>query len=327
MKRALPNQRQLFHQLGQLTTEQRNSRSAGIDAMPVSSMLRLINGEDRKVAAAVGKEIPRIARAVEIIADSLRRGGRLIYVGAGTSGRLGILDAAECPATFGTDPLKIRGIIAGGRSSVFRSREGAEDRDREGAAEIRRMKAGRRDVVCGIAASLRTPFVTSALAQAKRRGARTILVTTNPRRLLNNRAFSGLRKHVDIVISPDVGPEVIMGSTRMKSGTAQKMVLNMLTTGAMIRLGKVYQNMMVDLQLNSRKLEERARRVLMAVTGSDYDEASDALRRSGGHVKTAVVMIRTGLGRRSAAARLKSADGFVRRAIAPRDTRRRRKGK
>jgi N-acetylmuramic acid 6-phosphate etherase len=318
MKKATAAQRQLFTQLGKLTTERRNSRSASIDRMRVHGILKVINSEDHKVASAVRKEIPKIARAVDLITSSLGNGGRLIYVGAGTSGRLGVLDAAECPPTFGTDPLLIRSIMAGGKASVFRSREGAEDRAEKGSAEIRRIRVGRRDIVCGIAASLRTPFVISALGEAKKRGARTILVTTNPAKLLRTRAFSGLKRDIDLVISPDVGPEVVMGSTRMKSATAQKMVLNMLTTASMIRLGKVYENMMVDLKMNSRKLEERARRVLMIATGAGYDEASDALTRAAGHVKTAIVMLRTGLGRRGAAVRLKEAGGFVHRAVSRR---------
>lgn len=305
----------LFRQLGALTTERRNPRSSRIDRTSVRGMLEIINAEDSTVAAAVRREIPRIAKGVRFITGALHAGGRLIYVGAGTSGRLGILDAAECPPTFGTDPLRITGIMAGGRNAVFRSREGAEDDEEAGRAGIRKVRAGKRDVVCGIAASLRTPFVMGALAEAKRRGARTLLVTTNPGTLLRTRPFRGIRKNLDVIISPDVGPEVIMGSTRMKSGTAQKMVLNMLTTASMISLGKVYRNMMVDLKLNSRKLEERAKRVLMIATDMDYEAASLLLREAGGHVKTAIVMALTGLDRRGAARRLGAAGGGVHRAI------------
>ncbi len=321
MKKAAKGSNQLFRQLGKLTTEKRNPRSSGIDRLPVEDVLRIINSEDAKVAAAVRKEIPGIARAVRLVAGSMKQGGRLFYVGAGTSGRLGVLDASECPPTFGTDPSMVRGIMAGGRKAVFRSQEGAEDRVGEAKSAIRKAGVRKDDVVCGIAASLRTPFVAGALAEAKKKGAHTILVTTNPRSLLSERSFAGLKKNIDIVISPDVGPEVLMGSTRMKSGTAQKMVLNMLTTATMVRLGKVFENMMVDLRLNSRKLEERARRVLMISTGVDYATASKKLSAAGGHVKTAIVMIRGGVGASEAGRRLRAAGGFVHRAIGSKSSR------
>ncbi len=307
--------KQLFRQLGTLTTEKRNPKSVALDRLPVAGILKLINSEDEKVAAAVRKEIPRIAKAVALIAGALGNGGRLFYVGAGTSGRLGVLDAAECPPTFGTDPSTVRGIIAGGKPALFRAVEGAEDRTGRGREAIRKAGAGRGDVVCGIAASLRTPYVGAALAEAKKRGARTLLITTNPRSIVRSRPFAALRRNVDIVISPDVGPEVLMGSTRMKSGTAQKMVLNMLTTATMVALGKVYENMMVDLRLNSRKLGERARRVVMIAAGVDYAEASRLLAGAGGHVKTAIVMARSGLGEPEARKRLRDCGGFVHRAI------------
>lgn len=305
----------LFLKLGKLTTEKRNPRSRNIDRMGVESVLRVINREDALVAAAVRKEIPRIAAAVRLISASLKTGGRLFYVGAGTSGRLGILDAAECPPTFGTDPAMIRGIMAGGRGAVFRSVEGAEDRMGDARKAIRAARVGEGDVVCGIAASLRTPFVGAALETAKKAGAHTLLVTTNPRSLLRTREFAHLRRHVDIVISPDVGPEVVMGSTRMKSGTAQKMVLNMLTTAAMVSMGKVYGNMMVDLRLNSRKLVERARRVVMISTGVDYPTSVRKLSAASGHVKTAIVMVRTGTGAKGAKHLLETAGGDVHAAI------------
>jgi N-acetylmuramic acid 6-phosphate etherase len=321
MKNASRGAKPLFRQLGKLTTEKRNPRSAGLDRLPVAGVLKIINDEDAKVAAAVKKEIPSIGRAVGMIAAALGSGGRLFYVGAGTSGRLGVLDAAECPPTFGTHPLKIRAIVAGGKKAVFRSQEGAEDRAGDARAAIRKARIGKGDVVCGIAASLRTPFVARALEEARRRGAGTILVTTNPRSLLADRSFAGLRKNIDVLISPDVGPEVVMGSTRMKSGTAQKMVLNMLTTASMVALGKVYENMMVDLRLNSRKLEERARRILMISTGVGYGEASKFLGAAGGHVKTAIVMIRTGTDAPGAKRRLRAAGGFVHKAIARKGSR------
>ncbi len=302
----------VFEELQMLVTEQRNKRSMGIDAKEIPEILKIINQEDSKVAGAVRKEIPYIARAVDLVVDSLRSGGRLIYVGAGTSGRLGILDAAECPPTFGTDPKMIQGIIAGGKKAVFRSIEGAEDRSAEGRKVIDRKRVTEKDTVCGIAASRRTPFVLAAIQRAKERGAKTIFVTTNPR--------SSFHIEVDVAICPEVGPEVIMGSTRMKSGTAQKLVLNMITTASMIRLGKVYENMMIDLQMKSRKLEERAKRVLMIITGVDYQTAERVLKRAHGHVKTAIVMIKSGVSESEARERLNAAGGFVRAAIAGKKT-------
>ena len=321
MKRSSKASKPLFLQLGKLTTEQRNPASARIDRLPVRKVLGIINAQDAKVAAAVRKEIPAIAKGVAMVTAALRSGGRLVYVGAGTSGRLGVLDASECPPTFGTPPSMVLAVVAGGRKAVFRSQEGAEDREGDAKAALRKLRVGKGDVVCGIAASLRTPFVAGALAEAKRRGAGTILVTTNPRRLLAGPTFASIRKNVEVLISPDVGPEALMGSTRMKSGTAQKMVLNMLTTASMVSLGKVYENMMVDLRLNSAKLGERARRVLMISTGVDYARATRALEAAGGHVKTAIVMIRTGAGAAAAKRRLRDAGGFVHRAIAGRSPR------
>jgi N-acetylmuramic acid 6-phosphate etherase len=297
----------LFNELQGLLTEQRNRRSMNIDARSVGGILRIVNTEDKKVAAAVGKEIPHITEAVDLVVDALKRGGRLIYVGAGTSGRLGILDAAECPPTYGTDPRIIQGIIAGGNRAVFRSIEGAEDCAQQGRRAIEKKRVTGKDVVCGIAASRRTPFVVAAIQRARELGAKTVYVTTNPR--------GDIDLDVDVGICPVVGPEVIMGSTRMKSGTAQKLVLNMITTAAMIRLGKVYQNMMIDLQMNSRKLQERGKRVLMIVTGVDYDGAEKALRAAKGHVKTAIVMIKAKVSAREARERLRATGGLVRAAV------------
>jgi N-acetylmuramic acid 6-phosphate etherase len=307
--------KQLFDQLRRLTTELRNPRTLKIDRLSIPEILESINREERTVTLAVRKEIRHIARAVEFIVKSLRSGGRLIYVGAGTSGRLGILDASECPPTFGTSPETVQGIIAGGTESVFRSREGAEDHEKDGMMAIQSKRVGKKDVVCGITASARTPFVVGAVKEAKRRGASTVYVTTNPRSILRKPDFAELRRYIDIAICPDVGPEVIMGSTRMKSGTAQKLVLNMLTTAAMIRLGKVYENMMIDLKMTSRKLQERAKRVVMIATGVDYETAAGKLAEAGGHVKTALVMIKAGLTAKKARERLKKAGGFVHLAI------------
>lgn len=306
--RKARDRKELFEELSKLTTEQRNRRSMNIDAKSVVDILRIINAEDKKVAPAVNKEIPYIAKAVDLVVSALRSGGRLIYVGAGTSGRLGILDAAECPPTYGTSPKMIQGVIAGGKRAVFRSIEGAEDRAEEGVQVIDQKKVTHKDVVCGIAASRRTPFVVAAIKRAKQRGAKTVFITTNPR--------SSFHLDVDVAICPEVGPEVIMGSTRMKSGTAQKLVLNMITTASMIRLGKVYENMMIDLQMKSRKLEERAKRVLMTVTGIKYEVAEKVLKEARGHVKTAIVMVKAGISAAEAKERLKDAHGFVRAAIA-----------
>jgi len=305
----------LFHELLTLTTEGRNKHSHRLDTLDIGEILSIINKEDHSIPDAVKKEIPSIVKAVKLIVNRIKSGGRLIYVGAGTSGRLGVIDATECPPTFGTNPKTIIGLVAGGKNAMFRSQEGAEDRVKDGKRDIHLAKVTKKDVVCGIAASARTPYVVAAIKEAKLRGAATIYVTTNPRAALRKTPFSDLRKNIDVAICPQVGPEVIMGSTRMKSGTAQKMVLNMLTTATMIRLGKVYENMMVDLKMNSNKLEERAKRVLMIATGVNYNTAAITLEKSGGHVKTAIVMIKANVSVKEARKRLKDAQGFVRMAI------------
>ena len=305
----------IFDQLIKLTTEKRNRTSRGIDTLSTTGILDVINKEDKKVFSAVRKEIAYISEAVKIIVRSFKKRGRLIYIGAGTSGRLGILDASECPPTYGTNQTMIQGLIAGGKKAVFVSQEGAEDRGQEAIDDLGKLGITNRDVVCGIAASLRTPYVVAGIREAKRLGAKTILITTNPRSIFNDFEFRFIRKHTDVAICPDVGPEVIMGSTRMKSGTAQKLVLNMITTTTMIQLGKVYENMMVDLKMNSKKLEERAKRVLMITTGIDYQAAESNLKKSGGHVKTAIVMIKANVSAVEAKKRLKKANGFVRQAI------------
>ncbi len=299
--------RELFDQIRKLATEQRNPRSEDIDALDSRGILEIINAEDALVPPAVANEIPYIAEAVDILVDAFRAGGSLIYVGAGTSGRLGIVDASECPPTFGTPPEMVRGIIAGGREAVFRSQEGAEDLEENGARDLQNEGVAPPDVVCGIAASRRTPYVVGAVKYARSIGCKTLYVTCNPR--------SEFDLDVDVAICPVVGPEVVMGSTRMKAGTAQKLVLNMLTTASMVRLGKVYHNMMIDLQMTSKKLVERSKRVVMMVTGVDYDEAAATLKKAGGHVKTAIVMIFADVDAEEARTRLERADGFVRRAI------------
>jgi len=305
----------LFKQLVSLETEKRNHRSQNIDKSTIGQVLKLINEEDRKVFSAVRKEIPYILKAVKLVLESFHSDGRLIYLGAGTSGRLGVLDAAECPPTYGTDPLMVQAVIAGGKKAVFRSQEGVEDKTQEAIRDLKKLRVTEKDIVCGIAASVRTPYVQAGIREAKKRKAKTILITTNPRSILQKREFSSLQKNVDVAICPVVGPEVVMGSTRMKSGTAQKLVLNMITTTAMIKLGKVYENMMVDLKMNSKKLEERAKRVLMIVTGVDYATATQTLKKANGQVKTAIVMLKTGVSVAVAQKRLKNAKGFVRSTI------------
>ncbi len=305
----------LFEQLGLLSTERRNKAANNIDSLSTEKILKVINAQDHLIADAVKKEIPSITKAVNIIINAFKNGGRLIYVGAGTSGRLGVLDAAEIPPTFGTEPELVQAIIAGGKKAVFKSQEGSEDKFAEAVRALKKLNVNKKDVVCGIAASFQTPFVASALEYAKINHVKTIMITTNPKSILKQKNFSSIRKNIDVAICLYVGPEVIMGSTRMKSGTAQKLVLNMLTTATMIRLGKVYGNMMVDLKMNSKKLEERAKRVLMIVTGVDYQKAEEALHKADGHVKTAIVMIIKGVGKNKARQLLKKANGFVRSAI------------
>jgi len=298
----------LFSEINKLTTEQRNPHSMDIDTKSTAEILKIINEEDKLVPFAVEQELPYIEQAVEIIVNALKHGGRLLYFGAGTSGRLGVVDASECPPTFGTPYGMIVGFIAGGYDAMFRAQEGAEDKEENGAKEVTAAKVTSKDVVCGIAASRRTPYVVGAVKKAKQLGAKTLYVTTNPRKDFDI-------EEVDVAICPYVGPEVVMGSTRMKSGTAQKLVLNMLTTTAMIRLGKVYENMMIDLELTNKKLVERSKKIVMTITGLSYDEATIALDKAKGHVKTALVMIKGNVNYQEAKERLKHADGFVRKAI------------
>lgn len=297
----------LFEELKNLITEKANPETKDIDSKSIAEILRLINSEDKNVPFAVEKEIPYIKQAVEILVEAFKNGGRLIYVGAGTSGRLGVLDASECPPTFGTDPEMIQGIIAGGYVALVTAQEGTEDKKEQGGIDLMNLKFTANDVACGIAASRRTPYVIGAIEKAREVGAKTIYITCTPREEMNIM--------VDVAICPVVGPEVIMGSTRMKAGTAQKLVLNMLTTTAMIRSGKVYGNMMVDLQMNSKKLEERSKRTVMMVTGVDYNTAVKVLDEAKGHVKTALVMILKDVDRDEAIRRLSLSDGFVRGAI------------
>ena len=285
-------------------TEQRNPRSEAIDRRSSLEIVRIINEEDRSVADAVGQEAESIARAVDLAVEAFRSGGRLIYAGAGTSGRLGVLDAAEMPPTFGTDPQMVQGVIAGGFHALVRSREGAEDHPEDGAAAMDEKGVGATDFVLGIATSGTTLFVHGALERARVLGARTgfLLCTPPP---------SALRDAHDVVIAPLTGPEVVTGSTRMKAGTATKMVLNTITTAAMIRCGKVDGNLMVDLQVTCRKLQDRGERILMATLGLGREGARELLAQAGGHVKTALVMRRLDLGRSEAREALEGVQGVI----------------
>jgi len=298
----------LFEEISKLSTEQRNPHSMDIDAKQTAEILKIINDEDKIVPYAVEKELSYIEEAVELIVKALKNGGRLLYFGAGTSGRLGVVDASECPPTFGTPFGLIEGFIAGGKEAMFRAQEGAEDYEENGASDVIAAEVDEKDIVCGIAASRRTPYVVGAIKKAKELGAATLFITSNPRENFNI-------TEVDVAICPYTGPEVIMGSTRMKSGTAQKLVLNMLTTTSMIRMGKVYENMMIDLQMTNKKLVERSKRIVMTITGVTYDEATDYLEKAGGHVKTALVMIKTGVDADEARKRLQSADSLVRKEV------------
>ncbi len=299
--------RDVFNEISGLVTESRNPASTEIDKSDVTGILKIINDEDRKVPDAVGKELDFIVRAVELVVAAIKQGGRLFYIGAGTSGRLGVLDASECPPTYGTPPELVTGIIAGGYGALITAQEGSEDRCENAAKDLNKQKLSSKDVVCGIAASRRTPYVVAGIKHARVLGCKTIYITCTPRNEMDI--------PVDVAICPIVGPEVVMGSTRMKAGTAQKLVLNMITTATMIRLGKVFENMMVDLQMNSKKLEERSKRTVMIITGVDYSEAEKILSEANSHVKTAVVMKIANVTRLNAEKTLKTTNGFVRQAL------------
>ncbi len=294
--------------LDQLLTEQRNPDSRNIDALPTEDMLRVINDEDQRVAGAVRREIPQIARAVDAIVSAIENGGRLFYIGAGTSGRLGVLDASECPPTFSVDPELVQGIIAGGERALARATEASEDDAAMGAQDLMDRGFTRSDVLAGIAASGRTPYVLGAVAKARELGAVTIGISCTPDSLLS--------RSVDIAIEPLPGPEIITGSTRMKAGTATKLVLNMLSTGAMIRLGYVYGNLMVNVQPRNEKLVDRARRIIAEASGVSYDRAADLLEQSGQSVKTAILMAKLGVDRAAAGERLARAKGRISEALA-----------
>src|SRR5690606_32428387 len=287
-----------MEQLEHLTTERENEKSVGLDEMSPLEIVTLMNEEDRTVAEAVRQVLPAIAEAVEAIAASFRAGGRLIYVGAGTSGRLGVLDASELPPTFGLDPSRAIALMAGGREAVFQAKEGAEDDAEAGRRALQGVRLEARDAVVGISASGRTPYVVGALRYAKEIGAKALSLSCN--------RGSRMSAIADVAIEVVTGPEVLTGSTRLKAGTAQKMVLNMLSTAAMVRLGKTYKNLMVDVKPTNEKLMDRARRILMKATGVSYEEAERALKAADHQVKVALVMIRTGATAEEARARLEA---------------------
>jgi len=288
-------------------TEQRNAASRKLDRMAALEIVRLMNREDGNVAAAVGREIPAIARAVDAIVARIRKGGRLIYVGAGSSGRMGVLDAAECPPTFGISPKLVRALIAGGRRAITRAVEGAEDSERNGERDLRAIRMTRKDVVVGIAASGTTPYVLGALRFARKRGATTVAVTSNLRVPVGRLA--------KIMIAPEVGPEVLTGSTRLKAGTSQKMVLNMLSTAVMARLGHVYENLMIDMMLTNEKLAGRALRILAEASGKSVSVAGDALRAGGHDMRVALVMLKEGASASGTKKKLRIAKGNLRKAL------------
>jgi N-acetylmuramic acid 6-phosphate etherase len=289
-------------------TERRNPRTASIDLATTLEIVDLINTEDRMVPDAVFTQRDQIAAALSIAEDCFRKGGRLFYVGAGTSGRLGVLDASECPPTFGTDPEMVQGIIAGGLPALTRSQEGAEDVAENGAKAIDDHAVGPNDFVIGIAASGTTPYVHSAIRRARELGARTGILSCSP-------PPAEVLDEVDVAILPIVGPEVVTGSTRMKAGTATKLVLNIITTGAMIRLGKTYGNLMVDLKATNNKLKDRSERIVVEVCGVSREEARKLLQEAGKSVKTAIVMQKLGISRAEAEDALARAGGVIRRAI------------
>jgi len=296
-----------IERLSKLVTEGRNQNTINIDSVSTLEMIEMINEEDKKVPKAVGLAKESIAKAVDIIADRLSNGGRLLYIGAGTSGRLGILDASECPPTYGVSEEMVQGIIAGGKTAIFKAVEGAEDSKELGMEDLIEINLTSKDVVCGIAASGRTPYVIGAMEYGKEVGSAVLCVTMNPE--------SEMAAMADVSIAVVVGPEVIMGSTRMKSGTAQKLVLNMLTTGTMIKLGKVYENLMVDVLSTNEKLVARANRIVKIATDADYETIGRVLQATNNNVKLSIVIIKTGFPKEEAEKFLKRSNGYVKKAL------------
>lgn len=293
--------------LDKLTTESRNQNTLDIDKVSTIEMLQKINKEDKKVAIAVEKEIPQIADAIDKTVERMHNGGRLIYIGAGTSGRLGILDASECPPTYGVSEELVQGVIAGGQEAIFRAQEGAEDSKELAVKDLKERNITSNDVVVGIAASGRTPYVIGGLEYANEIGALTVSITCNK--------DSEVSKCAKISIAPVVGPEVVTGSTRLKSGTAQKLVLNMLSTGSMIKLGKVYGNLMVDVQTTNEKLVERAKKIVSEATGLNIEESTKILNETNFDVKLAIFMVLSNLDKNEAKAKLDEAKGYIAKAL------------
>jgi N-acetylmuramic acid 6-phosphate etherase len=288
-------------------SEHRNAASKNLDRMTTQQIVRLMNREDKKVAAAVRRQLPAIARAVDAIVEGIRNGGRLIYLGAGSSGRMAVLDAAECPPTFGTSPKLVQAIIAGGRPAVTGAVEGAEDSVANAQRDLRERKPARNDVVVGITASGTTPYVLAALREARRNGATTVAITVNPR--------TPVARHAKILIATEVGPEVLTGSTRLKAGTSQKMVLNMLSTAAMARLGHVYENLMIDVKPSNQKVSYRILRILAEASGKSLSAAEHALRQAGHNLRVALVMLKLSVDVHEAKRKLQTAKGNLRGAL------------
>ncbi|MGL5652762.1 MAG: N-acetylmuramic acid 6-phosphate etherase [Paraclostridium sp.] len=293
--------------LAKLTTESRNQNTLNIDKVSTLEMVKMINEEDKKVANAIEKELPQIAKAIDGIVERMQKGGRLIYIGAGTSGRLGILDASECPPTYGVSEELVQGLIAGGQEAIFRAKEGAEDSKELAVLDLKDKDLNENDIVVGIAASGRTPYVIGGLEYANKVGALTVSVTCN--------ADSLVAKEAKIAISPVVGPEVVTGSTRLKSGTAQKLVLNMLSTGSMIKMGKVYGNLMVDVKATNEKLVERSKKIVCEATGVSFKEAETILTETDFDVKLSIFMILSNLEKEEAKVILVKNNGYIAKAL------------
>ncbi|MDC1067668.1 N-acetylmuramic acid 6-phosphate etherase [Candidatus Kapabacteria bacterium] len=297
----------IFEEISKLSTEQINQNTTEIDVLPVEDCLKLINEEDKVVAFKVETFIPKIKIATNFVINAFKNGGRLIYIGAGTSGRLGVLDAVECPPTFGANPEMVKGIMAGGNQAMFLAQEGAEDSKQLAREDLINEKINKNDVVCGLAASGRTPYVIGGLDYAKSTGCKTILISTSEIFDKNIQA--------DVLINPILGPEAIMGSTRMKSGTAQKMILNMITTVAFVKLGKTYNNIMVDLQMTNQKLKERAKKTIITVCEVDYHTAEQFLKKADNHVKTAIMMLLANVSKEKAKSMLELSDNKIKTAL------------
>ncbi|EOU1683034.1 N-acetylmuramic acid 6-phosphate etherase [Clostridium perfringens] len=293
--------------LNGLVTENRNINTMDIDKISTVEMLEKINNEDKNVPLAVKKEIPQIAELIEKAVERMRKGGRIIYIGAGTSGRLGVLDASECPPTYGVEPELVQGVIAGGEEAMFKAKEGAEDSEEIAVLDLKDRNLNKNDILIGIAASGRTPYVIGALKFAKENGALTASISCNKN--------SPIAKEADIEIAPVVGAEVVTGSTRMKSGTAQKLVLNMISTGVMIKLGKVYENLMVDVKATNAKLVERSKKIVMEATGVSREEAENKLNDTGFDVKLSIFIILSGLNKSEAKEILEKNNGYIAKAL------------